>query len=89
MAVRRCHNGPGKFTHVTKQGDKFDRCPKAWLHTDAAPEAALISDYRWFVDHGALPHKGGRLDQHPVLIEAFEIIAAEAARLAKKAKPKG
>ena len=62
----------------------FDRCPKAWVVTDAAAEVALYSDYRWYADRGTLPVVGGKLDQSPCFIEAVGIFDAVTAELRSK-----
>lgn len=66
----------------------FDRCPKAWIVTDASAEVALYSDYRWFADRGTPPVAGGKLDQSPTFIEAVGIFDAVTAELQAKKEGK-
>ena len=69
------------FVHVTRNGLRFDRCPKAWLRDEAAGAVALIDDWRHYNEHGVMPRAGGRHDQSPRFIDAVETIDDELVRL--------
>lgn len=70
--------------HVTKLGQRFDRCPKAWLRDEGCAAQEMLADYSWLKRYGILPCSGGRLDQHPRFLEAVEIIEREMALEAKR-----
>lgn len=62
-------------------GLQFERCPKAMLANELAPEADLVSDALVFREHGLPPVAGGLLDQDPRFLEALAIVDREIAKL--------
>lgn len=65
---------------MTRWGDRFDRCPKAWLRDEVGPLADLMEDAEVLRTQGLLPHAGGRLDQHPRFLEAVRVLELERTR---------
>lgn len=73
--------------HVTSLGQRFDRCPKAWLQ-EQGESLEYIADWRW-AQRGHLPHEGGQLDQDPQTMQAIDIIDSEAATVAEILRKQG
>ena len=65
------------FKHVTRNGLRFDRCPKAWVRDEAQQESLFLADFVFLDNHKILPNPGGRLDQCPRFLEAVDIIQIE------------
>lgn len=63
--------------HVTKIGQRFNRCPRAWLRDEGGEVLDWMADRAFLVTHGILPDAGGRLDQHPKFLAAIDVIAYE------------
>lgn len=66
--------GKALVTINTKSGEKFDRCPKAWLNQDVGHLVDLISDHSWLKKYGVMPRPGGKLDQSSRFVDACNII---------------
>jgi hypothetical protein len=73
---------------VTLIGQKFTRCPKAWLRDSAAWTAEPIREWAWLRDHGVMPRAGGLDDQLVSFVAATEICDAAAAEVAEAMRAK-
>ena len=82
-AARGCLPGTTGARVVTKIGQAFDRCPRAWLRDQEAEVMTHIRDAGFLFEHGLLPEAGGILDQNARWLDAVQVIADERERTAQ------
>jgi len=68
---------------MTKLGDSFPRCPKAWLAHEGAEMQDMLESYHFFKSTNILPVLGGRDDQDPRFLQAITVIEREALRVSE------
>jgi hypothetical protein len=64
------------YEYRTKAGAVFDRCPKAWLASEAEA-LSWVEDVLWFARWRQMPASGGMLDQDPYWLRAVRIVDEE------------
>lgn len=64
---------------MTRFGQSFTRCPKAWLRDAGGGAQELLGDWHRMHSLSLLPYGGGVLEQPAVWLEAMDVITAELA----------
>lgn len=62
---------------MTKLGQRWERCPKAWLRDEGQEAMGMLADHTTFESTRILPRAGGMHDQDPKFVEALPLMREE------------
>lgn len=62
---------------MTKLGQAWTRCPKAWIRDEGQEAIAMLRDVSTFDAERVLPRSGGMHDQDPKFVAALPLVREE------------